>query len=390
MTRPRTRRARRPAGRPIPRRLRHAALLLICAAGVSGAAQARELLAIRAGVWEDRLRVVVDVDAEGPYRYRALTEPARIVIDLPETGFARAEIPVVADWMVRRIRLNALADGAAQIVLDVSREPDYKVFSLPAEGGKPARIVCDVFRPSHPPAPDAERPWVVAIDAGHGGRDPGVVSQRPRLREKDIVLDVARSLARALEQQPGIAARLIRDRDERISLSERVRRAEAMRADVFVSIHVNGCTRRSPKGAEVFFLSLGGATDAAAEELAELENEPVAAEDPLMGEIAELPFAVDLIQTDTIQRSSLMAELCIERLSADALAASRGVKQANFVVLRSCRVPSVLVELGFLSNPEDAQNLASEAHRRSLAESLARGLLEYRARYARRSETGSP
>lgn len=365
------------------------AVLLPGLAGTIGRAQARELRAIRVGSWEDRVRVVIDVDAQGPYRYSTLTDPQRIVIDLPATGCGQLEIPAVADWMVQRIRLQPLAGGAVQVVIDVSREAAYKVFQLPAGDGKPVRVVCDVLRPLRAPPDDAPRPWVVAIDAGHGGNDPGVVGQHGRQQEKEIVFDVARRLARVLEPVEGIAVRLIRDRDERVALHERVRRAEAIGADVLVSIHVNGCRQGSPRGAEVFFLSLGAASDAAGQELEALENQPEDTDDPLLGGISELPFAVDLIQTDTIRRSSLLAEVMVETLAADQLAASRGVKQANFAVLRSCRVPSVLVELGFLSNPEDAGQLASDAHRQALAESLRKGLLQFQGHFARGMSRGT-
>jgi N-acetylmuramoyl-L-alanine amidase len=358
-------------------------LLLTLSALVCPAAATNELLRVRVGSWEDRLRIVLDLSTEVSYRYRVLTDPNRIAIDLLRTSAADVALPAVDDWMVERIRLNHLQSGTAQVVIDLDRKPSFKIFSLPPADGKPVRVVCDVFRSARPEPADAEKPWIVAIDAGHGGIDPGAVSSRPRLREKEIVLDVSRRLVAALNREPGVVARLTREHDEFVGLRERVRRAEAMQANILVSIHVNGCRHRSAKGAEVFFLSLSGATDEASRELEALENQPEVEEDPMIGEIAELPFALDLIQTDTILRSSLLGEVLLDAFSENHLAATRGVKQANFVVLRSYRVPSVLVELGFISNPEDARNLASDAHRQSLGESLAKGLLKYRARYAR-------
>jgi N-acetylmuramoyl-L-alanine amidase len=202
--------------------------------------------------------------------------------------------------------------------------------------------------------------------------------------EKDIVLDVGRRLFDRLAEEPGITPQLTRSKDVFVNLSARARRAETARADLFVSVHVNGYRSRAPKGAEVFFLSLDGATDVAERELESLENAAVGeGADPVLGEIAELPFAVDLLKTDTVMRSSLLAESILNQLVHGDLAASRGVKQANFVVLRSCRVPSALVEVGFASNPEDAARLASETHRQALAEAITKGILEFRARYAR-------
>lgn len=358
-----------------------AAILVV--AGVGGA-WAEDLLGIRVGYWDDRVRIVCDLSGEVSHRYRVLTEPHRIAIDLQRTGSPGIAPPEVRDWMLERIRLNRLGDGTSQVVLDLTEAPSFRVFTLPPSDDRAVRLVCDLFRPAQRQA-EPERPWVVVVDPGHGGIDPGAVSRSPRMLEKDIVLQVAEQMVRELNAAPTVRAHLTRDRDEFVALGERVRRAEALRADVFVSIHVNGCAARSAKGAEVFFLSLGGATDASAKELEALENRPAVHEDPLIGEIADLPFAVDLIQTDTIQRSSLLAEVMLDVLVEDRLAASRGVRQANFAVLRSVRVPSVLVELGFISNPEDARNLASESHRQSLGKSLARGLLTFRRDFARRT-----
>ena len=179
-----------------------------------------------------------------------------------------------------------------------------------------------------------------------------------------------------------------RETDQLIGLRDRVTRGEDLDGDVFVSVHVNGCRDRGARGAEVFFLSLRGASDAATRELASLENSAVPSEDPMLREIADLPFAVDLIQTDTIQRSSLLSEAVLATLGDSGLAAARGVKQANFAVLRSCRMPSTLIELGFISNPGDAKQLAKASHRQALAETIANGLLEFRRQYARGTGTG--
>jgi len=348
------------------------------------AAAGGRLTDVRAAPWDDRFRVVLDLTGEVDYHPWVLTGPDRIAIDLRHTPGDEFRLPRVNDWLVVRLRLNYLRSGTAQVVLDLSRAAKYKVFTLPAGNGKPHRIVCDVFRPAEPEDGAAGRPWVVVIDPGHGGRDPGAVEGR--LHEKTIVLDVARRLAKRLNEQPDVIAYLTRERDVFMSLQRRVRKAQAAGADVFISVHVNGCRARSARGAEVFYLSLKGATNVAARELAALENkEAIEEEDPLLGEIADLPFAVDLIKTDTIRRSSLLAEAVLDALCAGGLAASRGVKQANFVVLRSCRVPSVLIELGFISNPLDARRLASESYRQALAENIVSGLLEYRQRYARRN-----
>lgn len=393
--------------------------------GIGSAPRAAELLGIRTWGDVEHFRVVLDLSAAAPHEDRTVTDPDRIAINLRETRAEGLEIPETGDWMVQRIRLNQLSNGTAQVVLDLSAPARWRIFDLGPEGDRPHRVVCDVFRPRERPAPataaaagapaarpapqpepkparesapapaptseptpEPPRDWVIVLDPGHGGKDPGVVHRR--MQEKEIVLDVSQRVAALLEKEPGIEVHLTRQRDVFVNLSERARRARSEDADLFVSIHVNGYRSGSPRGAEVFFLSREGATDVAAHELALLENAAVTEEsDPQLGEIAELPFAVDLLKTDTLRRSSLLAEAVLDQLVNGGLAASRGVKQANFVVLRSCRVPSALVELGFLSNPEDARQLASAEHREALASAIAKGFLEFRSRYARQLHGGN-
>ena len=161
------------------------ALLFLAAVRPAGAG---ELTGIRVGYWDDRVRVVCDLTDEVSYRYRVLTEPHRIAIDLRQTSSPGITLPAVRDWLLERIRLNRLSDGTSQVVLDLTAAPSARVFELSGgdQGGQ--RIVCDLFR-SAAGQPAAASPWVVAVDAGHGGRDPGAVSRSPRLHEKEIVLE---------------------------------------------------------------------------------------------------------------------------------------------------------------------------------------------------------
>lgn len=362
-------------------------LVMTCAglSSVSTAAAQNRLLRVRTGPWPGHFRVVLDLDRPCDFIHKTYTDPHRIAINLPGTTAPDLRLPTVSDPLLHRIRFNALSGPKGQIVLDLTAAHEYKIFTLPAGDGAPFRIVCDIMRPSHQPSEDPpDRPWTVVIDPGHGGRDPGASNHRFDLFEKNVVLDVSRRLQKELEKADDIVVHLTRESDRAIPLRDRVKIARGDRADVFVSIHVNGCPHRSARGAEVFYLSLKGATNTAAAELEDLENSAESIrDDPILGEIAEFPFATDLVMTDTMRRSSLLAEVTLEILGASRLTSTRGVKQANFAVLRSCGIPSALIELGFISNPEDARLLASSGHRQSLAETIARGLLEYRKRYAR-------
>lgn len=254
-------------------------------------------------------------------------------------------------------------------------------------GGSAAQTSPDAAGSPNSPADDSSSgprlrgPRVVVIDPGHGGADPGAVGKG--LREKDVCLDVAKRLVATLNRVPGYRAVISRPDDRRMPLVERMRSAEREGADLFVSIHVNAARNSRASGAEVFFLSIGAATDRAAAELARLENEAdpsfvVQEDEALKG----LPFAVDLRQSDTLLRSSRIAEVVLDVLTARGLAEPRGVKQAGFAVLKSFQVPSILVEVGFISSPAERKKLKSPDHRHSLAEALAAGVRRYFEQFA--------
>jgi len=417
-----------------------AAATLVTVAGpvLAAAPPPRRLLGMRSGPWEDRFRLVFDLSEPTPYHSEVTSNPDRVVIRIPRMVGAGTPVPKLDPKLVSGVRVEDLPD-TLRVEIALTRALHCKVFTVPPGDGKPFRLVCDVYRATEapapvparampvaapapvpakatpapkettealtvprpakppaqpapmkppaakeepPPAPAGLKTWTLFIDPGHGGHDPGAM--QGKLEEKRIALDVARRLAERLSREPGVVARLTREGDAGVPLGRRIRLAEEGGADAFVSVHVNGCKDHSARGAEVFFLSLRGASDAATREVENLENAALdAGEDTALTAFAQLPFGADLLQTDTLRRSSLLAESILGALETDDFAASRGVKQANFAVLRSARVPSALVEVGFLSNAGDAKRLASPEHRQALAETIARGLLEYRSRYAR-------
>jgi len=229
------------------------------------------------------------------------------------------------------------------------------------------------------PGPTRGGPRVVVIDAGHGGKDPGAVGEG--VREKDVCLDVARSLHKELSARKGYHPILSRSQDVSIPLRQRMRLAEEAGADLFVSVHVNSSDVAEARGVEVFFLSLGGASDETARELAERENDILGETVPAEPE-GELPFSLSLRQSDTLLRSSLAAESVLDVFVKKKLAATRGVRQAAFVVLKSYQVPSILVELGFISSAEDRKALKKSNHRTALAQALAEGIDRYFEEFA--------
>jgi N-acetylmuramoyl-L-alanine amidase len=230
---------------------------------------------------------------------------------------------------------------------------------------------------------DAERSAnrfdVVTIDAGHGGEDRGARGGRG-LVEKELVLDVALRLARHLEAA-GIEVVLTRDADVFIPLEHRSATANDARSDLFLSIHANAVEEPGPRGFEIFFLSLD-ASDETAERVAARENRafgsvsvPVRSRDPLVAVLG------DMAVSEYMQESDAFAKLANERLLAALPGRSRGVKQAPFIVLMGVQMPSALVEIGFLSNPEEERELGRARRRDQVAEALARAVLAFGKRY---------
>jgi N-acetylmuramoyl-L-alanine amidase len=292
----------------------------------------------------------------------------------------------VGDGLVDRVRLNQLRSGA-QVVVDLTRASSHNVFPLDAYREKPHRIVVDVFRNGQAPSPKspdavghAGTP-IVVIDPGHGGEDPGTLGNG-KLREKDVVLDIGKKLAAILDSRGGYDTRLTRKGDYFVSLRKRKRVANDAGGDLFISIHANSAPNRRASGTELFFVSPRGASDQAARELADRENacdlvggvSPDAADDVLS-------ILVDLKMSDSVQKSSDIASLMAGRLNESGTSAS-AVKQAGFVVLKNLAMPSVLVEVGFLTNSSDVRKLGTSNYRQAYAECLADAIDAYFDRYS--------
>lgn len=226
------------------------------------------------------------------------------------------------------------------------------------------------------------------IDAGHGGEDEGAISAAGQ-REKDAVLDVARRLARRLAR-PGLQVLLTRENDVFVPLEERTAIANDARGDLFLSIHANASPETEARGIETYFLS-ATPSDEAAGRVASRENESFSeltpsapqADDPLLALLG------DLVHTEYVEESSDVARQLQQELAKLDPKHSRGVRQAPFVVLLSVQMPSALVEVGFLSNPEDAKILATGRRREQLVEALERAVLAFGRSYDARRGAGS-
>jgi N-acetylmuramoyl-L-alanine amidase len=334
-------------------------------------------------------RAVLDLSGETEYKIFTLANPDRLVLDLSRTGLAPGYRPPAPNGLVAGVRTGEPADGDLRVVLDLGRavKPRSRiervgghsrlVLELHPDGeevaGKPAaaRTIEDVIG-------SGDRKLVIAIDAGHGGKDPGAIGPSGTY-EKIITLAMARELARLIDADPGMESFLVRDRDVFIPLDQRYMMAREKQADLFISIHADAAHNRAAHGASVYVLSLRGASSEAARWLADKEN---AAD--LVGGV-ELDardknlaaVLLDLSQNATMRVSDDVAAQVLASLKQVGKAHKPQIERANFVVLRSPDVPSMLVEAGFISNPAEEAKLKDPAHRGRIAKAIVTGIRGY-------------
>jgi N-acetylmuramoyl-L-alanine amidase len=232
---------------------------------------------------------------------------------------------------------------------------------------------------SEKPADSGKNPVdVIVIDPGHGGHDSGARGP-DGIKEKDVVLMIAKKLEKKLLEEKGIQVHLTRTDDTFISLSKRPQKAKELKADVFVSVHANGFKRISAQGFETFFASLT-ATDEAAYELALWENQAEGEEDqPPEGVMTDLELILgDMAQTESLADSQSLAEMVQENMSSVMKSDNRGVKQAPFKVLMESSMPAVLVEIGFLTSPTEAKQIMDPETQDKIVDAIADAILKYR------------
>lgn len=339
----------------------------------------------------DHTRIVLDMSSESTYRVSTRTNPYRVVIDIPSGTFVSKVEPIkVGDGVIDRIRINKLKSGA-QIVLDLPSSAPYAHFALEPNRTRPHRIVIDVDRVFTRAEitrrrDEADRiarsgDYVVIVDPGHGGSQPGKVS-RDGIKEKSIALRLSKLLAREINAREGYKAVLTRNGDYDVDLGRRISIARSHGGHCFISVHHNAHHNTKARGSEVYFLSLEGSSDVNAEAVAERENmllEMGNEGEEITEDLKSILF--DLNRTSNMNESSLFAGEIALSLKGGGSFKFRGIKQANFVVLRSIAMPSVLVEIGFLSNRKDASLLKSNAVLEKVAKQIADGTIGYLERY---------
>ena len=350
-------------------------------------AWAVDVRAVRLWAGPDSTRVVVDLSGSAQHSLLVLHNPERVVLDVSGARLGRgAGRPPAGAGAVKQVRMSRNAAGNLRLVLDLARPIQAKSFlskpnahygyRLVVDLGVPAARADQPIRVKH--APTDARDLIIAIDAGHGGEDPGAIGKNGT-REKDVVLAIARELALKINAEPGMRAILTRNGDYFVPLRDRMRRARAQQADLFVSIHADAAHDRSVDGSSVYILSQRGATDEASRWLAEREN----ASDLIGGVSLDdkddvlASVLLDLSQSASLNASQVAAERVLHQLTQAGEVRKHEVQQARFMVLKSPDIPSMLVETAYISNPLEEQRLRTPAHQAKLADAIRRGVHDY-------------
>lgn len=398
-----------------------------------------EIAISAARIWpaQDYTRLTLESKQPVQYKLFTLTNPNRLVIDLDDVEI-NATLNDLAgkvgdnDPYIKSVRVGRFKPGVIRLVLDLKTEVKPQLFSLKPVAEYGHRLVLDVyplvaidplmalipgdsiFDAAEQPAASAiaeapvieatpdptalppplltsdtpllppsrpelrNRVLLIALDAGHGGEDPGARGYRGT-REKDVTLAIARKLKVQIDDTPGMRAILIRDGDYFIPLGGRVEKAEKAHADLFVSIHADAFVRSHARGSSVFALSQHGATSASARLLAKKENDAdliggvnLAVKDPYLARTL-----VDLSQTAAISDSLKLAKHVLKEVGQINTLHRGRVEQAGFAVLKSPEIPSILVETAFISNPAEEQRLKDEAYQEKMARALLGGIKRY-------------
>ena len=350
----------------------------------------------------DHTRLVFDVSATPSYKLFALHHPERVVIDIAN-GRSRLSARDLRqrDTVVKAIRVGKRKSGALRIVLDLGEKVGLHSASLKPYRGKPHRLVVDLLRqqvkrtaPVVSSAALRRSRVTIAVDAGHGGEDPGAIGHHG-LQEKRVTLGIAKALVKALNRQSGVHAFLVRRGDYFVPLKQRVRIARRHHADLMISIHADSVKSRKVKGASVYTLSERGATpDKVAQALAAKENAADAVAGIIAGHQVDDPMVNsilgDMARTDSLNSSLILAEQIIRNIARVAPVKYRRPKRARFVVLGAMEIPSVLVETDYISNPARERLLKSRRHQQKLARAIAKGSLAFLRRMGRlRPASGS-
>lgn len=406
-----------------------AGVLLMLVVQLVSVAEAANINGVRLWRAPDHTRLVLDLDAPVQHSLSLQNQPAQLIIDIPGANLkaSLADLPL-ANTPITAVRAQTTANSF-KLILDLHATVKPNSFALKRIGSMHDRLVIDLYDQvldpklqtedtlpvadsvitQNPPvtqtnptpaqlpssgaqsekkpttAPAAKRKIVIVVDAGHGGEDPGAIGPK-RVREKDITLSISKELVALINAQPGYVGKLTRSTDYFIPLKKRRDIARTHKADLFISIHADAFAKPSAKGASVFALSRTGATSETARFLAQRENES-----DLIGGVGSISLddkdevlagvLVDLSMTATLNSSLQVGHQVLTSMGGLTHLHKRRVEQAGFMVLKAPDVPSILVETGFISNPDEARKLNTPAYRKQMANAIFKGVKQYFAQH---------
>ncbi|MGB1238847.1 MAG: N-acetylmuramoyl-L-alanine amidase [Pseudomonadales bacterium] len=385
-------------------------MLLSLAVGVAQAKQSIE--SVRIWLAPDNTRLVFDLTGPVKHKIFALSNPSRVVLDIEDVSL-KAELNKVDLSKSPIAKLRSGKGEPLRIVLDLKQKVSPKSFLLKPNSDYGHRLVVDLAGPnpnaikkpvpptSVPPKPAAQtetppkrepattksvatkpkrplRDIVIALDAGHGGKDPGALGPSG-LREKEVVLGIAKELEKLIDAQDGFISRMIRRNDHYVNLRARIAVARKKRADLFVSIHADAFTDKRAKGASVWVLSNRGASSELGRRLAQKENSS-----DLIGGVGTVSLddkdavlrgvLLDMSMSSQREDSTKVASKVHNSLSRITKMHKPRVERAGFLVLKSPDIPSILVETGFISNPDEERALKQSSYRKKLAQAIFKGI----------------
>lgn len=359
-------------------------------------AQAAPITVNNLRLWQapDHTRLVFDLSAPVEYKTGVLTNPHRVYLDFSNARLAHG-LPAIDDGrFVKKVHSGQPRPGVLRVVFTLNGPVKPKIFQLKPNELYGHRLVVDLHdrqggdSPAVARVPEDADEFIIAIDAGHGGEDPGAIGSR-RTREKDVTLAIARELKALLDSDPAMQGVLVRTGDYYISLRRRTAIARSARADLFISIHADAFPKRSVRGSSVYTLSTDGASSEAARWLSNQENAADLVGGVSLRDKDETVARVlwDLSMTKSISDSRELAGDVLKGLGSIGRVHRNRVEYAGFAVLKSPDIPSVLVESAFLSNPQEEALLRTDAHRRKVASAIYEGIRRY---YERRHPGARP
>ena len=386
--------------------MKHCILFILLLFSSFNSFSANEVKETRLWPAPDYTRITIESSAKINNDQMMLKNPERIVIDLKGISVNKALKDLSSklkqnDPNILNIRVGQFTPKVSRIVIDLKKSARVKIFSLPPVAPYKDRLVIDVYPASNDKLsnllnkiekkqieqkktpvikekPKKKKQVVVAIDAGHGGEDPGAIGKYGT-KEKKIVLQIAKKLSKLINADPKMKAYLVRDSDFFIPLKKRVSKARKVKADIFISIHADAFRKRNVSGSSVFALSEKGATSAFAKFIANKENEAdliggvsIDDKDPLLAKTL-----LDLSQSATINDSLKLANFVLKEIKKVNNLHKKYPEQAGFAVLKAPDIPSILIEAAFLSNPQEEKQLKTAKFQNKLAKAIYLGTKEY-------------